>query len=396
VAGGRISTDEGAVVRISDLIEASEMGRLTALSKQMRQIAAPPSYLGEWAESQRRLRELTMPRSAFADMAATLDHSHFRLSDSVKGLSGMGSRIAEMLGPTATERLALTGIAGTQMDARMKLAAALPNLSDQQLRVAGALGPMMEAQKRMDEAMGSQIFSLQKAVAGIPTSSFSLPPSLFQRLDAIAAGPFLGTFQEPEYLRALRSLTEAVSAAALGFPDSVAEAFADLLEGEFEEATALVAADPAALEGMTVLDLLLVLQNAWGALREHPVVRAAVLMIVGALVQGGVQQVLSASDHTEMMEELRRQSALLEQGRAEGSEHNGNSGSEDEVRGEAIGNAHVRVGPDVKSKSLGKLSKGDIVLILGREGDWLRVLAGLPGGAFHSGWVYARLVKAVL
>ena len=382
-------------MRISDLIKASEIARPTALSEQMRQITAPPSYLAEWTESQRRLRQLTVQNSVVAEMAA-IDRSHFRLSDTLQAVSSLGSRIAELLGPTPTERLALVSTAGTQMDARLKFAAALPNLADQQFRIAGALSPILEAQERLAETMDGQTSTLQKVMLGIPSSTSFLPPDVFQRLDQIGARSFLGNLQQPAYLGALRGLTETLSASALGFPESAAEAFADLVEGEFEEAMAAVAADPFALEGMTVLDLLLTLQNAWGALREYPGVRAALLVIVTALVQGGVQQLLSAGDHAEVMAEMRRQSALLEQGQAQREESEPDRGSGAETRGEAIRNVHLRVGPDVKSRSLGKLSKGDTVLILGREGDWLRVVARLPGGKLHSGWVYSRLVKVVL
>lgn len=342
---------------ISDLMRASDMGRRAELSERMRQLTAPPSYLAQWAETDRRLRELSMPSSALAEVPTTLDQSIFRL----------------------------------------KLGAGLSSLADRQLQLAGALNPIMEAQNRMADMMGSHTSALQNAFASIPTTTFFLPGDLLQRLDGIGAASFLGNFQEPESIRALRLWTETLSSVALGFPDGAADAFANLVEDEFEDATAMVAADPGALEGMTVLDFLLALQNAWGALREYPLVRAALLMIVTALVQGGVQQLLSASDHAEVMAELHRQSALIEQqARAYPDVNQMKAGADSQLHGVAIRNTHIRAGPDVASQSLGTLTPGDVVLILGREGDWLRVMAGLPGGEIHSGWIYARLIKAVL
>lgn len=241
--------------------------------------------------------------------------------------------------------------------------------------------PELRVIRGLDIGVASAFSQIQQAVDYMPR----LDPSAFQvfrGLDQVPAIALPQLLQEPEWLQALHSA--AVSAASMAFPDALADDFVDLVEREFAAVSMEVTADAGVLEGTTVLDVTVILLRRLGDLGRHPQVQQLIFAIVAAIIaeivgaEWQMYRTRSAPGTTVAVVDEREQPELPR------------------LRGKASRRAHVREHPDRTSRSFGVLAPGDELLILGRDGDWLRVMVGLPGGEIQVGWVYAQLVKALV
>lgn len=345
------------------MLQASEMARLTQTARMLDEILAPRRELARFIEeaerNQRWIRE---------SMPVIEQHRS----------------VMEMLGPALEERRGI-------VEALPPMAATWQRLGEM---VESRLSPL-QALARMPDPELARMSALQQAMSRIPESTL-LSGGVLQVLDRIPAHSLFGAFEQVESLSTLRGWIESASIAALGLPDAAASVFADLVEDELTELN-VAAADSAALDRATLIDVLLAVLNSLGELGKHPDTRSLLIALFAAFAGVRYQAEIVAPDHQEVLAEMRRQTVLLERIHEGQGQAGGDSRREgvSDLRGVVIHNAHVRAAADAESRSFGVLLEGDEVLILGHEGGWLRVIAGLPGGDLQAGWVYARFVKAV-
>jgi hypothetical protein len=243
--------------------------------------------------------------------------------------------------------------------------------------------PAVQAIHGLDIEVAKSMLQIHQVFDNMPRldlSAFQILRGLDQ-VPAITLPPLL---REREWLQAVHSAAASMSAASLSFPDVLPDEIADLVGREFAAVSMEVAADTRALEGASVLEFALALLRRMGDLRRDPQVQNHIFTVVATIVaaiiavEWELYRTRSASGFTVTVVDQRERSVLPQ------------------LRGKAIRTAHVREHPDRTSRSFGVLAPGDELLILGRDGDWLRVMAGLPGGELKVGWVYARLVKALV
>jgi addiction module HigA family antidote len=243
--------------------------------------------------------------------------------------------------------------------------------------------PELRMIQGLDIGVASSFAQLQQAVDYMPRLD---PPAseILRSLDQVPAIALPPLLREPEWLQALHSAAAAVFADTIGFPDALADDFAGLVEREFAAASVEVTANVGTLEAATVLEFALTLLRRLDDLGRHPLVQQLIIVILAAIVAEivGVEWQVYRTPRA-----LQTTMPVVDEGKQPPLP---------QIRGDVSSRAHVREHPDRTSGSFGVLAPGDEVLILGREGDWLRVMVGLPGDELQVGWVYARLVKALI
>lgn len=305
------------------------------------------------------------------------------------------------------------------------LSEALPSPLERQLSLVAGLQPTLEHARRFQEILApmatmhrriaehverhtaplreqAAVFRLvgAKSPLGLNpalealASSAALQGEVFRQLDRIRASSFTTFLEQPGYRAAMHGWLKETSGRTLGFEDTEAEEFAAMVESQ---AVALATADVGAstIAASSAVDLTAALLAALGPLGRHPVVQGIVMAFIAAMVTVEYEQFRTRGDQVAELSEERRQTALLEsihQALADNGTHG--DPTVPYLAARATRNAHVRQAPTRSSRSLGVLEEGDDVLVLGRSGDWLRVMASLPDGELQAGWVYIRLVKA--
>lgn len=239
---------------------------------------------------------------------------------------------------------------------------------------------MEQALQRLNRATDWPLKSLRAAVAGLDRLQIPALLTAYQSVGGIAFRP-----------------VEEQSEALTGLSPDDAELFAGVVS---QELTAMAQSAP--VEVKTADDVLTFVaylaERVLSRLDELgivPTLRAQIVPFLLALVAGVIaaewQSYRNHPEHAERMREERHQIQILEKIQRSSAVGDGAP----RQRATVTRNAHLRAEPGTSSRSFGLLGAGDEVIVLGRDGSWLFVTAGLSGGDLHEGWLYARFAKAI-